>query len=903
MRIRLKEERLVDLLKRRGISQNHWARQLGLSRGHLSELVNGRRPYPHPETRRKLLDGLGVSFEELFEVERPEPTPERSATPGMTPGMTPAPIPTDPGRRAPILESVLADGRYAVRRLFATPSFTIVALLTLALGIGAGSAIFTIVDAVLLRPLPFPTADRIMRVWETSGDWQRNAVSPANFLDWRDQNESFERLAAYASQNVSMTGAGEAIRLAGYRVSGDFFDILGVGARFGRSLSPADDRPGIDRAVMSHAAFERLLGGDPRRLESPVVIDGRPVTIVGVMPPTFHFPDTGTDLWIPLSLSDAERQTRGFRTLRVIGQLRAGVARTEAHAEMKTIASRLEAEYPRENENVSANVVALGVDLVRPVRSTLLIVVGAIACVMLIVCVNVANLMLTRAINGADEIAVRRALGANRTRIVRQVLTESVVLALAGGLLGLMVARGTTRFLLTLIPDHVPMAAEVSLDTRALLFTIGISTLTALLFGAVPAHEITRRGPVSALRGAGRSIGNRSHHRMRAALVAAEVAMAVVLLIGSGLLIRSFAVVLDQDHGIDLEPTLVAELSLPPVAADGGPQRFAYFERVLEQATAIAGVEQVAWATRAPMLLVGGALIYTPEGQATSTRDAVTRVVSADYFGVLGVELRGRPFTARDRSGTEPVVVVSEAFARRVWPGEEAIGKRLRIGDTSSGRPLRTVVGVAADVHQWGPEQEARETMYLPFRQASPSGFFAPRDLLVRATGDPAGVIGTLRGVLTEIDPDVPITSLRSMDDVLADTVAPRRFTMKLFAAFGGVALVLAALGIYGVVDASVSQRRREIGIRMALGARVASICVWALRFGALPVALGVVLGLATATVATRLLSGLLYGVGALDLATFVAIPAALLAVGCVAALLPARRAGRIEPIAVLRDD
>jgi putative ABC transport system permease protein len=630
-----------------------------------------------------------------------------------------------------------------------------------------------------------------------------------------------------------------------------------------------------------------------------LTLDGQPHTVIGVMPEGFEYPAAGTEFWTAMAFDAEEASRRNWRSLSMVGRLADDVTTDAALGELQTIAARLAAEYPAANEGVSAYMLPLREELVGAARATLLAVLGAIAFVLLIACTNVATLVLTRASTRRSEVAVRAALGAGRWRIVRQLVTESLLLAVAAGALGVLLGTWCVRFLAALVPAWLPLAVPVGLDGRAIAFTFTLALVTTVLFGLLPALHATRHDLADALR-SGRATSSRGQERLRASLVIGEVALAVVLLVAAGLMLRSFRALRTENIGFDAGNVLRLQLGLTAARYQDAAIRTRLYEEVLEQGRAIAGVQRAAIVTAAPLAMSGGALIYTPEGQATHAQDATFRAVSDDYFAALGIDLRGRTFTAADSDAAPPVIIVGRELARRAWPDEEPLGKRLKLGNERSSDPWRTVVGVADDVRQWDVELEPRPAIYVPFRQAPAT--FAPRELLLRTAGDPLALANEAREIVHAIDDEVPVT-VGTMNDLLRRALAARRFNMQIFAAFALTAVLLASIGLYGMVAYSVTHRTHEIGIRMALGARQAAVVMMVLRRGILLVGAGLLLGLLGALGATRALESLLYEVEGLDGVTLVLVPLLLALVGMLATLLPARRASRVEPVIALRQE
>ncbi len=820
-------------------------------------------------------------------------TISRRRPPGATPSDRELP------RTVTLMERIVQDLRYASRTLLAGNTFAYVAIAALALGTGGATAIFTLVDAVVLRPLPYADAHRIMAVWETSGDWMRNSVAAANFLDWRASSDSFETLAASNTSGHNLTGRDEPLRLSGIRVTGDFFATLGVDSALGRAIVSDDDADAAEHvAVASHGFWSRVLGSERSAIGQTLLLDGGPHTLVGVMPPGFSYPLAGVDVWTPMRFTPEAAARRNWRSLRVIGRLSDGVSESAAHDEMVRIAARLSADYPEANENVSANVIPLRRELLGNVQSTLVAMATAVGLLLLIACVNVANLLLVRATGRHREIAVRAAIGASPARIRQLLMVESVLLAFVGAALGLALAVPGARFLTALIPAWVPLADAVRVDYRAVVFCLVLVGLTTILFGMAPARRAARTDLSDSLRGSRIAGGD---VRTRQALIVTQLAIAIVLLIGAGLLIRSFAVLASEDLGFDADPVLRARVQLVEERYPDDDAQRAFFDELLRQVDALPGVESAAMVTRVPLGMSGGALIYTPFNQPTPPLDATYRVVTPGYFKTLGIELQGRDFAATDAGG-EPVVIIGEELARRHWPDQDAIGQTLKIGDEDSDSPWLTVIGVTQDVRQWNVEIAARPAIYVPASQGR-FGFFAPQDLVVKVATTPSALARPVRTVVQAIDPELPVASIGPLADVVDRALARREFKMRLLMAFAAIAALVAGVGLYGVLAYMVESRTRELGIRKALGAGQGSLLGLVVGKGLVLVGLGSAFGLAISFMATRVLAGLLYEVSPLDPVTFVAVPVALGLVAIVALAAPARRALRIDPMSALRAD
>jgi len=805
---------------------------------------------------------------------------------------------------------ILRDVRYGLRLLGAKPGFAAVALLTLALGIGANTAIFSVVRGVLLMPLPYPDPDRIVTVHGQLLKYGLTDLSTSEpeLADYRARATSFESLAAYYDSGRFNVAGGEGPEFAaGALVSADLFKVLGVQPALGRAFTAAEDAPGIARVVvLSDGFWRRRFAADRGVLGQTIVLNNRPGTIVGVMPPGFDFPSPAVNLWVPLQLDPANPDNRGSHYLSLVARLRPGTTLSQASSEMATLAKRMGDEspggYPYAVSGWGIWLRPLHEQIVGDVRPALLVLFGAVACVLLIACANVANLLLARAASRQREIALRAAVGAGRGRIVRQLLTEAVVLAAGGGVLGLLLAFWGTDALLAMAPAAMPRQGDIRIDGVALCFTAGLALFTAMLFGALPAIQLTRGDLHESLKDGARASLGRHGRRIGNALVVSEVALALVLLVAAGLMIRSFSQLLAVDPGYDPRGVLTGRVFLPGASYPEGHQQAGFADRVLERLQALPGVTAAGVVSQLPLggPYSSGTIAVEDHKGDPQNQDVETDLtgVSADYFTAMDIPiLRGRAFTAQDTAKSAGVVIVDEAMARRFWPDRDPLGRRVKLGSQSSTLPWLTVVGVARTVKQFGLDTDGREQVYFPFAQF-PAQELA---LVLRTPGDP-GVLGdSLRAAVLAVDPAQPVFDLRPMEALVSDSLARSRFSMALLLTFSGVALVLAAVGIYGVMACAVSQRSHEIGVRMALGAQAAEIFRLVLRQSALLAAGGVLLGILGAFAATRLLDALLFRVSAFDPATYAAVAALLVATTMLAGYLPARRATRVDPIAALR--
>ena len=801
------------------------------------------------------------------------------------------------------------DVRYAVRTLLKSPGFTLVAVVALALGIGANTAIFSVVKAVLLSPLPYPQPERLVWVREINpgADIMDEPASAPNYNDWRTEGRSFEGVAAFAYAGGTITdGDREPERVPAMSTSANFFRVVGVAPALGRGFLPDEEQTGRNRVVViSHALWQRRFGASPNAVGQTINISGNPHTIVGVAPAEFKTPVPGPrppDLWVPIAFNfDESRRRSDF--LNVVGRLKEGATVEQARAELEGVAARLAQERPATNAGWTVKVEPLHERVVGNVRQALWVLMGVVGFLLLISCANVANLLLARAAGRRQEIAVRTALGAGRVRLVRQFLTESLLLGLAGGALGLVLAAWGVEVLVALSPGNIPRLEEVGLDARVLAFTFGVSALTGIVFGLLPALSASKADVNVSLKEGGTrgSTAGAGARRLRSALVVSEIAITVVLLAGAGLMIRSFSAIQAVDPGFRPERIMTFDFALPMTKYKEEPQRAAFFEQLTARAAALPGVERAAVIDSLPLSGGGNVLGFAIDGQPPlppeKVQDAEFFSVTPDYFDVMSIHfVRGERLSERHRTDVPDVAVINETMARRYFPGEDPIGKRVNLGDPAK-VPWITIIGVVGDARTGGLDKEPYPQMYVPAAQ------FPPRAMtfVARTSGDPAAVAPALRRELAAIDRDLPLYNVSTMERVLSDSISRRRFQMILIAAFAGVGLLLAAVGIYGVISYSVAQRRHEIGVRMALGARAADILKLVVGQGIGLTLAGVGLGLAGAFALTRVLSSLLYGVSATDPLTFVCVSLALLGVALLACLLPARRATKVDPMIALR--
>jgi putative ABC transport system permease protein len=805
----------------------------------------------------------------------------------------------------------LQDVRYGFRMLMKRPGFTVVAVVALALGIGANTAIFSVVNAVLLRPLPFKEPERLVAVWETNAKPgtepnNRNEVALSNFLDWRAQNSVFDQLAALTYASVNLTGVAEPERIQSAVVTTNLFQTLGVEPLAGRAFLPEEENVKSPRAVViSHGLWQRRFGADPGVVGRTLTLNGNPTTVVGIMPQDFQlqFPiSMAVDMWLPMRIDGAAAPDRRYHYLYVLGRMKPGVSTEQAQSGMSAIVGQLQQQYPETNADKGANVIPLHKQLVGNVEPYLYVLFGAVGFVLLIACANVANLLLARTSARQKEVAIRTALGASRLRLVRQLLTESVMLAVVGGLLGLLLAYWGIDLLIALSPGDVPRLGEIGLHGPVFAWTLLVSLLTGMLFGLAPALQASKPDLNEALKeSGGRSTGGLKSSRLRNLLVVSEVALSLVLLIGAGLMIRSFVALQRTSPGFETKNLLTMNISLPRQKYKERQQSVLFFNQLFERIRAVPGVRAVGGIDPLPLSESDGTTSFVVEGGpalAMAERPEVGgRTITPDYFKAMGIPLlKGRFLTEQDREETPRALVINEALARKYWPGEEALGKRLGF-DEADKQVWWEVVGVVANVKHQRLDREAKPEVYFPFQQY-PQNFLS---LVVRTTQDPSGMTSAIRSQVLALDPDQPVFDIKTMDERLSKSVSQSRFIMLLLAAFSGLALALSAVGVYGVMAYTVAQRTHEIGIRVALGAQAKDVLRLVLGQGMRLTLIGVGVGLMAALLLTRVMASLLYGVTATDPLTFIAVAALLSAVALLACFIPARRALKVDPMVALR--
>jgi putative ABC transport system permease protein len=805
------------------------------------------------------------------------------------------------------MESLFKDIRYGLRSLLKHKTFTAISIVTLALGIGANAAIFTVVNAVVLRPLPYHDSQRLAMIWTTKDANQEQAFSFADYNDLKSQAKTFSAIgAASPLWNFILTGDGEPEPMQGMYVSANLFELLQVAPDKGRAFTADEDRAGGPPVVIiSRALWERRFGADPNVIGKTTSVSGTTATIVGVMPAQFQFLDPAAELWAPLAQNQFAGSARQVRLLSVVGRLNDGVQVSEASAELTGIAQRLESAYPDTNSGVSLRVVPLHAQVTGKVRPALWLLFGAVGLVLLIACANIINLMLVRSAGRRREIAVRTALGAGRMRLLRQLLTESITLSVLGGAAGILLGSWGVNALLALNPIPIPRYNKISVDLTVLAFTLVASVVTGLVFGLAPAWQTLRVDLNSALKEGGRgAVVETSQRRLSSALVVAEMAMAMVLLIGAGLLLRSFAHLLDVKPGFTTENLLTMQIGLPNAAYQQPEKRAAFMQQLETSLRGAPEVTAVGFVTRLPLMsTLNNVTTYLAiEGREVAPGDRPEidfRRASTSYFQAMGIPLlSGRLVTEQDVTNNQRLVLINEAMATRFWPGEDPVGKRISTA-VSSGQQTQwqTIVGVVGNVRHLGLDIEPRPEIYYHTNTQPP---FGPV-VVIRTTSDPKRLISIARAKIRELDRNVPVSNVNTMEELVAQSVAQRRFGMFLLGIFALLALTLAAIGIYGVVSYSVTQRTQEIGVRMALGASTTDVLKMVLRNGMSLALIGVGLGLAGAFGLTRLMSKLLFEVKPTDVTTFTLVSVGLMVVALLACYLPARRAMKVDPLEALR--
>jgi putative ABC transport system permease protein len=800
------------------------------------------------------------------------------------------------------MESVWQDLRYGIRVLLKKPGFTIVAVLTLALGIGANSAIFSVVNSVLLRPLPVKDPDQLVRIYETFLPSGYGTVSVPNLKDWREQNDLFTQLAAYTYDNFSLMGKDNPERISGAPVSANFFEVLGVPPLIGRTFLEGEDQQGNNRVVvLSYQLWQRNFGGDAGILGRNVPIGGENFTVIGVMPASFRFPFRSTELWVPLVFSPSQVSNRGSHAFFVLGRMKPGVTLDKAKEQMISIARGIEQQFPDQQTGRSVMLVLLQEEIVSNIRPALMVLLGAVGFVLLIACTNVGNLLLARAAGRRKEIAIRTALGAGRWRIIRQLLTESLLLSIAGGVLGLLIAIWGVQLLVALAQNYLPRAHEVGLDWRVVLFTLSVSLLAGIGFGLVPALQVSKIEVQGVLK-EGTGGNSPGQNWLRGLLVVAEIGSAMVLLIGAGLMIKSFLHLQQLEPGLNPENVLTLRFSLPEAKYNSTQTVANFHQQILERVSALPGVESAGAINLLPIQDTGFNGGVSLEGQDPFPPGqeplAEFRSTSPDYFKTFKIPLiAGRFFSSQDQENTEPVTIINQALAKKLLPNEDPIGKRIKSGVSK----LATIVGVVGDVKQSGLLRQPMPEIYYPFTQAQTLTLTRNMSLVVRSSSDPDSLVSAIRSEVRAIDPAQPIFNVKKMEEVISGSISYHRLNMILLGGFAAIAMLLAMLGIYSVMSYTVIQNTREIGIRMALGAQRMDVLRLILGHGFILAIIGIGIGLAGAFGLMRLMESLLFGVTATDPLTFILVSLLLLVVSLLACYIPARRAMRVDPMVALR--
>ncbi|MFZ0638959.1 MAG: ABC transporter permease, partial [Candidatus Acidiferrales bacterium] len=799
------------------------------------------------------------------------------------------------------MTTLLQDLKYAARTFLRNPAFFAFAVAVLALGIGANTAIFSVAYNVLLRPLPFRNANRLVMVWEEDSAYgfPANTPAPGNFSAWKSGNNVFTDMATMGDRTFDLTGSGNPEQFLAKQITANMFPLLGVKPALGRTITPEEDKPGANHVViLSHGVWMANFGGDPQIVGKQISLNSASYTIIGVMPRGFIFPDRETQIWTPIGFSDEELANRGSHYLNVVARLKDGVSLKTANADLAVIAQHLQKQFPNTNAKEGAFAVPFRNTLTGSSRTAAIILLGAVGFVLLIACANVANLLLARAAGRQKELAMRMALGAGRGRIIRQLLTESILLSVVSGCAGLLLAIWATPFLAHLIPDGLAPLTGSGINVDVLAFLVAVSIFCGMLFGLAPALRISRLDLVGVIKQGGSRGGVGAGTRMRDILVVAEVALALVLFSGATLMVRSFINVRNLDPGFRPAHVLAAETELPSPRYDNLSLRNAFFQQALDRINHLPGVVAAGCTTWLPLTNWGGAGGITIEGRSADDPSHVIipnlRMISDEYVQAIGMRLlSGRTFDASDGANTRRVALINQTAAKRLWPRQDPIGARFNRGNTSPQQWI-TVVGIVADVRQAGLDVPPRPEIYLPYDQHD---YDAPSYLAVRTAGDPMALANAVREQIWAVDKDQPVTGVMPLENMLSDYLAPRKLQSSLLGGFAGFALLLAALGIYAVLAFSVTQRTQEIGVRVALGAQQSDILRQVLSQGLKLAGSGVVIGVVGALALSQVLATLLFGVSATDPLTLSGAVAVLLAVAAAACYIPARRAMRVDPM------
>jgi predicted permease len=817
------------------------------------------------------------------------------------------------------MAALLQDLRFALRLIVKNPGFAAAAIIVLALGIGANTALFSVVNTVLIRPLPYAEPDRLVQLFHTPPPKAfpgvtRFALAPANYLDWKAQNHVFESMALYEFNSFNLTGRDNPESINASKVSSDFFQTLRVPPMMGRTILPDEDQPGHDHVViLSNALWKSRFASDQNIVGKTITLNAEAYTVIGVMGPTFRRPEYA-EMWTPLALTDKEKSVRGEHHFQAVARLKPGVSVKAAQAELTTISKRLEQQYPQDDKDWGALVIPLRDNLVGDVRPALLVLLGAVAFVLLIACANVANLMLAKTLTRQKEIAIRTALGASRLRVVQQIISEAVLLSITGGLIGLILAHFGVRLIVNFFGPNLPRTSEIRLDGTVLAFTLAISVLTGIVAGLAPAMRLTKANVSDSLKlGLGRTDAVAGGRRLRSALVVAEVALSLMLLVGAGLMVRTLAQLHNVDPGFDPHNALTMHVIVPGKQFANTAEQSRFFDQVLQKIRTLPGVESAGAVDDLP--LIGGsnqpvAIEGQPLQPMSEQPELQVRVITPGYISAMRIPLkRGRDLTDADGPDSPAVVLISESMAKRFWPNQDPIGKRLTL--SFSPDRIREVVGVVGDTKQNGLDfAETTPSVYWPVKQVSTPGAAVggtwrsyPMYLVARTSVAPATLTSAMTAAVHDFNRDLPVTDVMTLDDFVAQSLSQQHFNMMLLSAFAGLAVLLAALGIFSVLSYSVRRRVREIGIRMALGAQVRDVLRLIIVEGMKPTAIGILIGLVGALALGRALSSMMFGVRATDPLTFATVSALLIVVSFVASMLPAYRATRVEPVRTLRDE
>src|SRR5262245_6368789 len=812
------------------------------------------------------------------------------------------------------MRALLQDLRFGARMLLKKPGFTIVAVVTLALGIGANTAVFSLINAVLLRPLQFYEPERLVMVWEDASfaGFPQQEPAPANYVDWKARQSVFEDMAALETSGFRLTGDGEPQQVYSYSVTANFFPLLGVAPALGRTFSPEEENPGANKVVvLSHNFWQRRYGGDLNIIGREILLDDEKYSVIGVMPAEFQFMSSYIGLWVPMAYEQEGWADRKSHHLNVVARMKRGVSLRQAQAEIQTITQGIARQYPRESFDgkMGSVILPLHDQLAGESRRQLTVLLAAVGFVLLIACANIAGLLLARAAARRKEMAIRAALGAVRGRIARQLLTESLLLAATGGLAGLSLASWSFVFLEKFIPDGMALSTSLTIDRRVLGYTLLLALLTGVIFGLAPALRASKVDLNEVLKEGGQTSAVAGGGRLRGAMVVFQIAMAMALLVGAGLLIQTLSKLRGQYSFLQPEKILTMRTRLPHDKYKELWRRKNFYDQTLARVRALPGVTSAGYTTTLPLQWKGGASAFRPEGGqliAGSSYDALYRQVTDNYLQTMSVPLReGRYFDETDNERSTPVAIINETMARQYWPDQSALGKRFRLGDSDSNakrwRPWITVVGVVADVRQMGVDAPVKAEMYLPYQQHGFNPWMAPYNLAIRVSGDPMSLVAAVSREIHAVDPNQPISVIATMAKLLGEETQQRWVGMILLATFAGVALLLAALGIYGVLAYFVAQRSREIGVRVALGAQTRDVMKMVMKQGMRLTFLGVGIGLIGGLALARLMKSLLFGVSATDPLTFAAVATLLSLVALLACYIPARRATKVDPVVALR--